>query len=100
MARQLDKTLKKIIADIALEMNMDPVMVKNIIWSQFNYAARIIKQGGFDSIMFPYLGKFRVKPNRPLLLSKHKVRMATKKKNGLLRDTKQHANHQSGSPDD
>ena len=94
----LDKILTRVIADIALEINMDPRLVKEIIWSQFAYVNRIMKRGGFDSVMLPYLGKFRVKPNRPYYASKHKMIKDKLIRDGVLRDTKRHASPAPSSP--
>ena len=93
----LDKTLARIIADIAMQVNIDPAMVQEIVRSQFTYVARIMRQGGFDAIMLPRLGKFRVKPNRPRLLSKQTMRKNRNKQNGVFRDPGRHANNPPGS---
>lgn len=38
--------------------------VKEAVYYQFKYASDVIKDGKFESIRLPYLGKFHVLPGR------------------------------------
>jgi len=48
--------------EIARKMEMRFATVQDIVVSQFAFAAKTIRSGEFESVMLPYLGKFKPSP--------------------------------------
>ncbi len=55
---------KIIIQKLATKYNLPLKVVEDIVYSQFKFVSKIIKEGKFDSIRLPYFGKFHVNKNR------------------------------------
>ena len=67
----LDYPVRKIIADIAQEMDMDPKLVEEAVLTQFKFTAEEMGRGDFNTIMLPRLGKFAVNQKRLANVNKH-----------------------------
>ena len=52
------------IQKLATKYKLPLKVVEEIVYSQFKFAAEIIKKGKFDSIRLPYFGMFHVNKNR------------------------------------
>ncbi len=55
---------KVIIQKLATKYALPIHKVEEAVYYQFKYTARIIKDGEFQSVRLPYLGKFHVLPGR------------------------------------
>ena len=55
---------KVIIQRLATKYSLPIQKVEEAVFYQFKYTARIIKEGTFQSVRLPYLGKFHVLPGR------------------------------------
>jgi hypothetical protein len=55
---------KPIIQKLATKYNLPLKVVEQIVFHQFKYVAKIMKEGNFESVRLPYFGKFWVKPGR------------------------------------
>ncbi len=44
--------------------NLPIQKIEEIVYYQFKYAAGVMREGKFESIRFPYLGKFHVNSRR------------------------------------
>ena len=55
---------KVILQRLATKYNLPINKVKEAVYYQFKYASDVIKQGKFESVRLPYLGKFHVLPGR------------------------------------
>lgn len=55
---------KTIIQKIATKYNLPLKVVEDIVYSQFKFVSKIIKDGKFDSVRLPYFGKFHVNKKR------------------------------------
>lgn len=53
-----------VIAEVAEEFDLPFDTVKGIVDAQFKFTAQTIKGGGLETIMFVYLGKFKVNPRQ------------------------------------
>tara|TARA_R100000700_G_scaffold35511_1_gene44143 strand:+ start:8158 stop:8388 length:231 start_codon:yes stop_codon:yes gene_type:complete len=60
----MSKNKKEIIYSLANKYDLPLKKVEEIINHQFRYAAKIIKEGNFETIRLPYFGKFSVKSER------------------------------------
>lgn len=55
---------KTIIQILASEYNLPISKVEEIVYFQFKYTSEIIKEGNFEPVRLPYLGKFHVRKGR------------------------------------
>lgn len=55
---------KIIIQKLASKHNLPIQKVEEIVYHQFKFTSQIIREGNFESVRLPYLGKFHVKPGR------------------------------------
>jgi len=55
---------KTMIQILASEYNLPISKIEEIVYYQFKYTANIIREGNFESVRLPYLGKFHVKKGR------------------------------------
>ena len=55
---------KVILQKLATKYGLPIQKVEEAVYYQFKYTACIIKDGGFESVRLPYLGKFHVLPGR------------------------------------
>lgn len=55
---------KIIIQKLATKYNLPLNKVEDIVYYQFKFVAKIIKNGDFQSIRLPYFGKFHAKKSR------------------------------------
>jgi nucleoid DNA-binding protein len=55
---------KKLIQKIASKYNLPLQVIEKIVFHQFKFVSKIMKEGNFDSIRLPYFGKFHVNKNR------------------------------------
>jgi nucleoid DNA-binding protein len=62
---------KVILQRLATKYGLSIQKVEEAVYYQFKYTARIIKDGGFESVRLPYLGKFHVLPGRLKHLNNH-----------------------------
>jgi nucleoid DNA-binding protein len=49
---------------LATKYNLPIQKIEEAVYYQFKYVAKTIKQGEFQSVRLPYLGKFHVLPGR------------------------------------
>ena len=57
----MDKTLEKIIKELAEEHNLPKYKVELIVMSQFQTIRDTIQKGDYESIRLMHLGRFKVK---------------------------------------
>ena len=62
---------KVILQRLATKYGLSIQKVEEAVYYQFKYTACIIKEGGFESVRLPYLGKFHVLPGRLKHLNNH-----------------------------
>lgn len=55
---------ERIIEEVAQELGLSKAQVQDIVSSQFEFTARIMRQNTMEGIIYPYLGKIKVKPER------------------------------------
>jgi len=55
---------KVIIQKLASQYNLPIQKVEEAVYFQFKYVSEIIRQGNFESVRLPYLGKFHVRKGR------------------------------------
>ena len=55
---------KAILQRLATKYNLPIQKIEEAVYHQFKYTAQIIKEGKFESVRLPYLGKFHVLPGR------------------------------------
>jgi len=55
---------KVILQILATKYNLPIQKVEEAVYYQFKYVSTIIKQGKFEAVRLPYLGKFHVLPGR------------------------------------
>ena len=55
---------KVILQRLATKYGLPIQKVEEAVYYQFRYTARIIKEGEFEPVRLPYLGKFHVLPGR------------------------------------
>ncbi len=61
---------KLIINEIRKELGSTTDEITKIVDSELEYTAHVMRHSGFETIMWPYLGKFLVKPGRLYFLNK------------------------------
>lgn len=69
MARPVDRD--KIEREIAEELGLTEIEVRQATRHQFRYVQRVMAEGTFDSVRLPYFGKFHVEPGRRKNLEKN-----------------------------
>ena len=74
---------KIIIQKLASKFNLPLAKIEEIIYHQFKYTAKIMKDGNFQSVRLPYFGKFHAKKTRIAYLNE-----LTRKKNERLANGK------------
>jgi nucleoid DNA-binding protein len=67
---------KVIIQKLSMKHNLPIQTIEEIVFSQFKFAADVIKSGEFESIRIPYFGKFTAHPTRIKYLLEHHERTA------------------------
>jgi nucleoid DNA-binding protein len=55
---------RSLIIKLASEYNLPISKIEEIVYYQFKYVSGVIKEGKFEAVRLPYLGKFHVKPGR------------------------------------
>lgn len=55
---------KIIIQKIASKYNLPISKVEEVVYYQFKYVSKIIREGNFESVRLPYLGQFHVRKGR------------------------------------
>lgn len=55
---------KSIIQNLASKHNLPISKVEEIVYHQFKFVAKVIREGEFKAVRLPYLGKFHVNPGR------------------------------------
>ena len=60
-----------IIQKLANKYNLSIQKVEEAVYFQFKYVNKIMKEGKFESVRLPYLGKFHVMPGRLKYLQRH-----------------------------
>jgi nucleoid DNA-binding protein len=65
---------KVIIQKLATKYNLPLTKVEEIVFFQFKYVAKVMKQGDFAVIRLPYLGAFSAKKERIAHLNEKKRR--------------------------
>jgi nucleoid DNA-binding protein len=75
---------KIIIQKLATKHNLPLQKVEEIIYYQFKYVAKIMKEGNFATIRLPYFGAFSAKSERIAHLNEK-----TRRKNERLANNKQ-----------
>jgi nucleoid DNA-binding protein len=55
---------KAIITNLATKHNLPISKVEDIVYSQFNFVGKVIRDGEFKAVRLPYIGKFHVNPGR------------------------------------
>lgn len=55
---------KAILTNLATKYNLPISKVEEVVYSQFKYVAKTIRDGKFEAVRLPYLGKFHVNPGR------------------------------------
>ncbi len=63
---------KRIINDLKKELGSTTEEIANIVNSQLEYTTRTMEHSGFETVMWPYFGKFLVKPGRLYHINKNK----------------------------
>ena len=66
----MDKEL--IIYKLANKYNLPLSKIKQIVDYQFKYAAKVMKDGNFETVRLPYFGKFSVNKKRVKHINKLK----------------------------
>lgn len=68
MAKELN-IKENIIREIYLEDGGSLNEITQIVETQFEYVAKVMKHGTFEGVLLPYLGKFWAKPRRVQLFN-------------------------------
>ena len=55
---------KIIIQKLASKYNLPIQKIEEIVYYQFKFTSKIIRDGKFEAVRLPYLGKFHVNPGR------------------------------------
>lgn len=55
---------RSLIIKLASEYNLPISKIEEIVYYQFKYVSGVIKEGKFEAVRLPYLGKFHVRPGR------------------------------------
>lgn len=53
---------KDVIYDVSQELNIAEELVQQVADSQSEYTARTMRAGGLETIIYVYIGKFKVNP--------------------------------------
>ena len=73
---------KIIIQKLASKFNLPLAKVEEIVYHQFKYVAKVIKDGDFESVRLPYFGKFHAKKTRVAYLNELKRKKNERLANG------------------
>ncbi len=73
---------KIIIQKLASKFNLPLAKVEEIVYYQFKYVAKVIKDGDFQSVRLPYFGKFHAKKTRVAYLNELKRKKNERLTNG------------------
>jgi nucleoid DNA-binding protein len=73
---------KIIIQKLASKFNLPLAKVEEIVYYQFKYVAKVIKDGDFQSVRLPYFGKFHAKKTRIAYLNELKRKKNERLANG------------------
>jgi nucleoid DNA-binding protein len=73
---------KIIIQKLASKFNLPLAKVEEIIYHQFKYVAKVIKNGDFQAVRLPYFGKFHAKKTRIAYLNELKRKKNERLANG------------------
>lgn len=49
---------------LATKYNLPISKIEEAVYYQFKYTSKVIREGKFESVRLPYLGKFHVNPGR------------------------------------
>ena len=55
---------RSLIIKLASEYNLPISKIEEIVYYQFKYVSGVIKEGKFEAVRLPYLGKFHVRKGR------------------------------------
>lgn len=55
---------EQVIQEVAEKLNLSYSLVKSVIDAQSKFTSNVIKGGGLETIVMPYLGKFKVSPTK------------------------------------
>lgn len=55
---------EQVISEVAQELGYKYFTVSAVFHSQFQFTAKTMKEGNFEGVRIPLLGRFRVKPGR------------------------------------
>lgn len=55
---------KAILTNLATKYNLPISKVQEAVYHQFKYTSKTIREGNFEAVRLPYLGKFHVNPGR------------------------------------
>jgi hypothetical protein len=55
---------EQVIQEIAANLDLSYDLVKSVVDAQSKFTSNIIKGGGLETIVMPYLGKFKVSPTK------------------------------------
>ena len=55
---------KEILTMLATKYNLPISKVEEAAYYQYKYTSKIIREGKFEAVRLPYLGKFHVNPGR------------------------------------
>lgn len=53
---------QRIMKQIGLDLNLPQSLIEDVLKSVSSYTADVIRMGGMEGVMLPYLGKLQVKP--------------------------------------
>jgi hypothetical protein len=53
-----------VVEDVAEELGISSHIIAGIVETQSRYTAQVIQAGGLETIMFVYLGKFKINPRQ------------------------------------
>lgn len=70
---------KVILQKLANKYNLPINKIKQAVFYQFKYVGNIMKEGKFEPVRLPYLGKFHVLPGRLKHLQKRNERSTDSK---------------------
>jgi hypothetical protein len=59
---QMDE--KTILINLASKYNLPISKVEEAVYHQFKFTSKVIREGKFEAVRLPYLGKFHVNPGR------------------------------------
>jgi nucleoid DNA-binding protein len=73
---------KIIIQKLASKFNLPLAKVEEIVYHQFKYVGKIMKNGNFQAVRLPYFGKFHAKKTRIAYLNELKRKKNERLANG------------------